>query len=58
MEEQQTAQHFSNGDNTPKEPNGPNADRLKQLIPQTKDKLASQQKTDTPGANTPNNKTP
>ena len=27
-----------------REPNGPNADRLKQLIPQTKEKLASQQK--------------
>jgi len=40
------------------EPNGPNADRLKQLIPQTKDKLASQQKTDPPSANTPSNKTP
>lgn len=40
-----------------KEPNGPNADRLKQLIPQTKDKLALQQKTDNPGANTPSNKT-
>ena len=28
-----------------KEPNGPNAERLKQLIPQTKEKLAAQQKT-------------
>lgn len=41
-----------------KEPNGPNAERLKQLIPLTKDKLASQQKTNNPGANAPSNKTP
>ncbi|KJR44159.1 TPR domain protein [Desulfosporosinus sp. I2] len=41
-----------------KEPNGPNADRLKQLITQTKDKLASQQKTDNPSADNPSNKTP
>jgi len=34
-----------------KEPNGPNADQLKQLIPQTKDKLASQQKVANPGTN-------
>jgi len=37
-----------------KEPNGPNADRLKQLIPQAKDKLALQQKTNDPSANITN----
>lgn len=41
-----------------KDPNGPNAERLKQIIPQAKDMLAAQQKSNDPVAGTSSNKTP
>lgn len=41
-----------------KNPNGSNADQLKQLISQTKNMQATQQNTYNPSANTPSNKTP
>lgn len=41
-----------------KDPNGSNADRLKQLISQAKNMQATQQNTYNPGANTSINKTP